>query len=102
MDVCNYFVKKGITPIVANNYASLRYLIVARSLYSVYQQDSAAAIERFNCEPEELANALRPGVKLVEEMIDYKCWYYETAMKAGTTKIHESLPDKERRERPLS
>ena len=36
------------------------------------------------------------------EMIDYKCWYYETAMKAGTTKIHESLPDKERRERPLS
>lgn len=72
MDVCNYFVKKGITPIVANNYASLRYLIVARSLYSVYQQDSAAAIERFNCEPEELANALRPGVKMVEEMIDYK------------------------------
>ena len=36
------------------------------------------------------------------EMIDYKCWYYETAMKAGTTKIHESLPEKERRERPLS
>lgn len=72
MEVCNYFVEKGMTPIVANNYASLRYLIVARSLYSVYQQDSAATIERFNCEPEELANALRPGVKMVEEMIDYK------------------------------
>lgn len=36
------------------------------------------------------------------EMIDYKCWYYETALKAGTTKIHESLPGKDKRQQPLS
>ena len=36
------------------------------------------------------------------EMIDYKCWYYETALKAGTTKIHEALPDKDKRQQPLS
>ena len=36
------------------------------------------------------------------EMIDYKCSYYETALKAGTTKMHESLPDKDKRQQPLS
>ncbi|HWQ43044.1 MAG TPA: hypothetical protein VN456_13550 [Desulfosporosinus sp.] len=27
------------------------------------------------------------------EKINYKCRYYETALTAGTTKIHDSLPD---------
>lgn len=26
-------------------------------------------------------------------ILDYKCWYYETAREAGTCKIHDSLPD---------
>ena len=26
-------------------------------------------------------------------ILDYKCWYYETAKKAGTCKIHDSLPE---------
>ncbi len=72
MDVCNYFADNGITPIVANNYASLRSLAVSKALYSVYRQDSAAAIERFNLHPEELVNALCPGIGLVEEMISSK------------------------------
>lgn len=72
MDVCNYFAGKGMTPIVANNYASLRHLITAKSLYSVYQQDSAAAIETFNQNSGKLADALRPGIKMLEEMIDWK------------------------------
>ncbi len=72
MEVCSYFTAKGITPVVANNYASLRNLIVARSMYSVYQQDSAAAIQAFNREPAELANVLRPGMEMVEEMIHHK------------------------------
>ena len=56
MEVCNYFAAKGITPVIANNYASLRKLIAAKSLYSVYQQDTAAAIKEFNREPAKLAN----------------------------------------------
>ncbi|MEE0199125.1 MAG: extracellular solute-binding protein [Muricomes sp.] len=72
MEVCQYFAGKGITPIVANNYASLRNLIVGESLYSVYQKDSAAAIEAFNHAPAELVNTLRPGIEMVEEMIDRK------------------------------
>ena len=59
MEVCNYFAAKGITPVIANNYASLRKLI-------------AAAIKEFNREPAKLANTLRPGIEMVEEMIDRK------------------------------
>ncbi len=29
-------------------------------------------------------------LKNMLEMLDYKCWYYETAKKAGTCKIHEN------------
>ena len=72
MEVCDYFAAKGITPVIANNYASLRKLIAAKSLYSVYQQDTAAAIKEFNREPAKLANTLRPGIEMVEEMIDRK------------------------------
>ena len=25
------------------------------------------------------------------EMVDYKCWYYETAQKAGTTRIPQNM-----------
>ncbi len=71
-DVCDYFAENGITPIIANNYASLRSMIVAQSLYPTYQQDSAAAIERFHLHPEELTDTLRPGIKMVKEMIDQK------------------------------
>ena len=72
MEVCQYFADQGSAPIVANNYTSLRTLIVGKSLYSVYQKDSAAAIEAFNRTPAELANTLRPGIELVEQMIDRK------------------------------
>ena len=46
----------------------------------------------------------RPNARAVKRTsrLSHNAGDYETAMKAGTTKIHESLPDKERRERPLS
>lgn len=72
MEVCDYFTAKGITPVIANNYASLRNLIVAKSLYSVYQQDTIEAIKAFNREPAKLANTLRSGIEMVEEMIGRK------------------------------
>ena len=28
-------------------------------------------------------------------LLDYKCWYYETAKEAGTCRIHDEIPDKE-------
>ena len=73
--------------------------------YIDWCSDGASTIQlRYEMFQECREETLRKINELKEtlEMIDYKCWYYETAMKAGTTKIHESLPDKERRERPLS
>ncbi len=26
-------------------------------------------------------------------ILDYKCWYYETAKKAGTCKVHDTMPE---------
>lgn len=34
------------------------------------------------------------------DVIDYKCWYYKTALDAGTEKVHETLAPEERRELP--
>ena len=30
-------------------------------------------------------------LKNVEKVIDFKCWYYQTAIKAGTEKIHAEI-----------
>lgn len=27
------------------------------------------------------------------DVVDFKCWYYETALEAGTTKVPENMPD---------
>lgn len=89
MEVCNYFAAKGITPVIANNYASLRKLIAAKSLYSVYQQDTASAIKEFNREPAKLANTLRPGIEMVEEMIDRK--WIDCAEVLETEQISDDL-----------
>ena len=29
------------------------------------------------------------------ETVEYKCWYYETAAKAGTTDLPQRMPDSE-------
>lgn len=40
-------------------------------------------------------------IKQMEELqhtldtLDYKCWYYETAKKAGTTSVHQNMPIEE-------
>lgn len=68
--VCNYFVGQGITPIVANNYSSLRSLIAAKGLYPVYQQENPLMeIEKFNRKEASLAECLRPGIELAQDMI---------------------------------
>ncbi len=68
--VCDYFVSQGITPVIANNYASLPTLITSRALFDTYQlADVDAAMEAFNEDPEALADALVPGVEMVADMI---------------------------------
>ena len=42
------------------------------------------------CTPEQL-EALRHTL----EMVNYKCWYYETAKAAGTTDVPQQMPDED-------
>lgn len=68
--VCDYFAAQGIVPIVANNDISLKTVAIAKALLPLYQQDEPAqAIARFNDGRSDLAEALRPGFELVEEML---------------------------------
>lgn len=71
MKVCDYFVQQGITPVIANNYSSLRSLMVARGLYSLYQaEDLPERIARYNAGKEDIARELASGVALAAEMIE--------------------------------
>ncbi|MDE5721804.1 MAG: ABC transporter substrate-binding protein [Clostridia bacterium] len=68
--VCNYFVSKNITPLVINNYSSLRTLITAAGLYEVYQSENRSQmIAEFNGDPVKITQYLEKGINLAGEMI---------------------------------
>lgn len=83
---CDYFKSKGITPIIGNNYGSLRFLMSARSLYPVYQMDnSAEMIEAFNSGEEDIMEYLEDGVRMVGTMLE-KGWFdKEEVLNTGQT-----------------
>lgn len=73
--VCDYFVSQGITPIIGNNYATLRCLMAAKGLYPVYQTENPTEeIQKINRGETDLAELLKPGVDLVSMMIE-KEWF---------------------------
>lgn len=85
--VCDYFVSKGITPIVANNDISLKTVAIAKALNPLYQmEDTAAELARFNSGEEDLSQALYPGFQLVEQMIRRGYISPEEALETEKTK----------------
>ena len=55
---------------MANNDISLKTIVIAKGMYSVYQShNSKAEIEKFNSGENDLAETLRPGFELVETML---------------------------------
>lgn len=98
--VCDYFVQQGITPIIANNDISLKTLVLAKGLYPIYQsQDPAQALRHFNDGAADLAQALRPGFELVEEMI--ASHYIDCAATLQTEKTQDDLIQFARGETPF-
>lgn len=86
-EVCDYFVQQGITPIVANNDISLKTVVIAKGMYSVYQSgNSKEEIEKFNSGEKDLAEALRPGFELVETMLQRGYINKEEALHVQKTK----------------
>lgn len=85
--VCDYFVGKGITPIVANNDISLKTVAIAKSLLPIYQHENPAALlAEFNDGTADLAETLRPGFALVEQMLARKWIDAEEALSTAKTK----------------
>jgi len=71
--VCDFFVSQGITPIIANNYASVNSLITAKGMYDVYQMENPKEqIKKFNSGEADLAGTLKPGIELVEMMVEHQ------------------------------
>lgn len=69
--VCDFYVSKGCVPVIANNYSSLRSLIIAKGMYDVYQsEDSGELISAFNSGRMDLVSRLSPGIETVYEMIE--------------------------------
>ena len=70
-EVCEYFKKEGITPIIANNDISLKTLAIGRGFFSVYQQERQEEVfARLNSGEENISQYLEPGFALVQELID--------------------------------
>ncbi|QBE98131.1 Multiple sugar-binding protein [Blautia producta] len=68
--VCDYFVKEGITPVIANNDISLKTLAIGKGFYSVYQEDSQREVfAQLNEGKEMLSKYLYPGFSLAEDFI---------------------------------
>lgn len=67
---CDVFVEEGMVPVVANNDISLKTLVIARGMASVYQAESIGeAVRPFVDDPAALAAQLRPGLDVVERLI---------------------------------
>ena len=49
--------------------------------------------ERYNMfiERKQIVEKQMAALQKTLETINYKCWYYETALKAGTEKIHQDI-----------
>ena len=98
--VCDHFVQQGITPVIANNDISLKTLVLAKGLYPIYQsQDPPQALRHFNNGEADLAQALRPGFDLVEEMITSH--YIDCAAALQTEKTQDDLTQFARGQAPF-
>lgn len=84
--VCSYFVKRGITPIVANNDISLKTIVLAKGLFDVYQEENPQeSMKQFNTGEKDLIKQLEPGFSLVEMMIKQHYIDPEEALKVKKT-----------------
>lgn len=98
--VCSYFVKRGITPIVANNDISLKTIILAKGLFDVYQKEHPQeSMKQFNTGEKDLVKQLEPGFSLVEMMI--KQHYIDTEEALKTKKTEDDLAIFAKGDRPF-
>ncbi|WP_028042460.1 ABC transporter substrate-binding protein [Candidatus Stoquefichus massiliensis] len=100
MQVCDYFVNKGIVPIVANNDISLKTIAIAKALYPVYQSaNHDEIINQMNQDPKILAQYMKTGYEFVEKIINNK--YVDAKVALKTEKTKDDLIQFEKGENPF-
>lgn len=69
-EVCSYFKKKGITPVIANNDISLKTLAIGQGFYSLYQNgEQGKAFDAVNRGEKKLSDFLRSGFEIAESLV---------------------------------
>lgn len=100
MEVCQYFVDQGITPIIANNDISLKTIAIAKGLYPIYQSpDKDKIIASINQDPMNLYSYLKNGYQYVQQLIDNKFIDAQAALK--TEKTSDDLAQFEKNKNPF-
>ncbi|MCC0781794.1 extracellular solute-binding protein [Clostridioides sp. ES-S-0108-01] len=100
MEVCQYFVDKGITPIIANNDISLKTIAIGKSLYPLYQADNShELIKHINKNPEVLSDYMKTGYEFVEKIIKNK--FIDATKTSKTEKTKDDLIQFEKGENPF-
>ena len=88
--VCDYFLEKGITPIVANNDISLKTMAIGVSYFDEYQNGTEGQLfTDLNSGKVGLGESLDAGLTVVEEIIQKG--YVDAAVAAETKKTSGDL-----------
>ena len=68
-----------------------------RTFFEWVQQGDASLQQRYDMflERRRVVEEQIAALQKTLEVVDYKCWYYEKAVKAGTLKVHDNLHERE-------
>lgn len=89
-EVCDFFLDKGITPVIADNDISLKTVAIGASYYSDYQQGTEKQLfDRINAGKTGLGDSLSDGLEIVDEII--KRGYVDAPATLDTEKTSEDL-----------
>lgn len=98
--VCDYFIREGITPIIANNDISLKTLAIGRGFYSIYQENRQPEVfELLNSGKDKLSSYLTDGFSIVKAFIDKG--YVDGKKTLNTQKTSDDLKEFVKGESPF-
>lgn len=68
-----------------------------RTFFEWVQQGDASLQQRYEMflERRRVVEEQIAQLQKTLEVVDYKCWYYEKAVEAGTLKVHDNLHERE-------
>lgn len=99
-EICDGFVEKGITPVIANNDISLKTLAIGRGFFKAYQEGRQEEVfEKLNDGTAQLSEYLTEGFTLAEEFI--KKGYIDAAKALNTEKTSDDLLEFAKGESPF-